>query len=148
MQTQMEIKGLEELQAKLAMYPVYHAKMVSEAVGTALLVLHEGVPPYPPKPTGSTYRRTHHLDRSLGTIGDDHNIYSIRRVGTGYQGRFGTNLKYAQYVIGPRGVQRPPFTAYWWRLESVAGKQYSKVLRVFQALADKITAFLSSRVSP
>lgn len=142
----VEVKGLKELEERFRQYPVQFQMEVSKAVGASLLVFHEKVPPYPPKPPESRYRRTHTLDRSLGTIGGPHNIYQIRKIGAmGFEGRFGTNLKYAPYVIGPPGTQREPFSSYWWRLDQVPDKAQSKILEIFQKLTQRLAAFLSKK---
>ncbi len=142
----MEVRGLEELQARFEAFPLQFTVETAKAVGTSLLVLHENVPPYPPPPADSKYKRTHTLDRSLGILGNEHNIYKIRRIGSlGFEGRFGTNLKYAPYVIGPPGTQREPFSSYWWRLDQVPDKAMPKILEVFEALVRRLAAWLEGR---
>ena len=142
----MEVRGLEELQQRFQQFPIKYTTEVAKAVGTSLLVLHENVPPYPPKPPESRYVRTNTLGRSLGILGDTHNIYKIRRVGgMDFEGRFGTNLKYAPYVIGPPGTQREPFSSYWWRLDQVPEKAKPKIMEVFQGLVQRLAAFLEGR---
>jgi hypothetical protein len=148
----LEVRGLEELQKQFTAYPLAYNKVMAVATATGLLVLLENVPPYPPKPEGSRYDRKGTLGRSLGAgeltggrMGGTPDIFKVRRIGIGHEGKMGSNLKYAADVIGSRGQQKAPFTAYWWRLEQVIGPSFGKILRIYQKAADKLAAFLEGK---
>ena len=140
----VEVHGLEELQAKMQAYPQKYAEIMAKTMVTGLLVLQENVPPYPPKPATSTYERTGTLGRSIGLVGGSSGIFTVRRVGGyNFEGRFGTNLKYAPRVIGDN--QSYPFSAYWWKLSTTIGKSFKKLMEVYNAAAAEMARFLEGK---
>jgi hypothetical protein len=146
----LEVRGLTELQKQFTAYPLAYNKIMAVATATGLLVLIENVPPYPPKPEGSRYRRTGTLGRSIGSSmsggkAGTSDIFTVKKIGIGHEGKIGTRLKYAADVIGSRGQQKAPFSAYWWSLEQVIGPSFGKILRIYQKAADKLAAFLEGK---
>jgi len=147
----IETRGLEELQQRFKMYPVRWAQTMSTTMAAVLLTLQEKTPGYPPPPSSSNYRRTGTLGRTLGVsegggrIGQP-TIFKIRKYGGGnFEGRYGTNLNYAPYVIGSRGTQSSFFGAYWWQLDSVIGIAYQKIKSLFNTAAQELAAFLDKQ---
>jgi hypothetical protein len=146
----VEVRGLTELQKQFTAYPLAYNKVMLVTMASGLLVLLENVPPYPPKPEGSTYDRKGTLGRSIGSSmsgghSGDPDIFTVKKIGIGHEGKVGSQLKYAERVIGDKGKQQPPFTAYWWRLEQVIGPSFNKILGLFQKAADKLAAFLEGK---
>src|SRR3990167_2236690 len=103
MPTVIEVKGLNELIGQMDKYPQELRAVMYVGVEASLLVLNESVPPYPDRE--SDYDRTGTLGRTLGSsegggTAGQASIHEIRPLGSGFEGRFGTNLGYAPYVIG------------------------------------------------
>jgi hypothetical protein len=143
MPVEITVKGLAELKAKFAKAPKVYDAAEELTMRTSLLVLQESVPKYPPPPEGSSYRRTLTLGRSLG-IGGEANIATVKKMGSGMrEGRFGTRVKYAQFVIGEK-TQAWMHQGRWWTMATVAGRAEAKILRLFKAMAEKLAAWLNS----
>ncbi len=110
----------------------------------SLNVLHENVPPYPPQVVPPhIYRREGMVGKTLGVsqsgskIGKP-KIYEVRKSGNQTQGRFGTNLKYAPYVIDENRqayMHRPGYKgrAGWWTMRTIAERATDKITEVWQA---------------
>lgn len=150
MSSLVEVKGLKELIARMQRYPAEMNKAMSETMQASLLTLWESVPSYPDAPDSSTYDRTGQLGRSLGSdIGGgalgEPSIYTIKNLGsTGYEGKFGTNLDYADVVIGD-GTQAQAHAGRWWTISTIANKAADKINRLWQTLGDKMAKFLEGR---
>ena len=136
--TEIEIQGLKELEGKLSKAPGDVNQAMHNAMGQSLLTLWENVPPYPPKPPESTYRRTLTLGGSLGSSagggagGGKPSVYTIKGSGTNIQGRFGTNLTYARYVIDPQRqayMHRPGYKGRqgWWTMDTIKQRAEEKI---------------------
>lgn len=144
----IEIRGLEELLARMRAYPDKLKMSMEATMRAAMLALWENVPPYPSPPSDSTYRRTGTLGRTLGSgmsggkMGAP-DVYQVRELGSGYEGRFGTNLGYAPYVIGDETQSR--HMTHWWKIRTVAERAKPKIEQVFNTLAAKLAAFLEGK---
>jgi hypothetical protein len=97
----------------------------------SMRVLWENVPPYPPKPEASKYRRTGTLGRSLGAEGAKPTVYSIKGSGANMAGTFGTNLSYAQYVIDPER-QAYMHKGRWWTMNTIKEKSLDKINKIWE----------------
>lgn len=92
------------------------------------------------------YRRTGTLGRTLGSSveggasGGKADIYEIRGLGSAIEGHFGTNLKYAPYVIGDHD-QAKIHQGRWWTLSKVKDDALPKIQRIWQYLADAMAKF-------
>jgi len=146
----IEVRGLNEVIAKMQAYPEKLQAGMKTAMDAALLVVWENVPPYPPQPSGVSYRRTGTLGRSLGSgegggkSGGEPEIYEVRALGAAsYEGRFGTNLEYARYVIGDD--DQNIHLGYWWQMKDVAARATEKVQRVFADLGRVMADWLDSQ---
>jgi hypothetical protein len=94
------------------------------------------VPPYPPPPQDSGYRRTGTLGRSLG-VGygggktGKPSIYGIKGGGRNIEGRFGTNLEYAPYVIDAQR-QAKIHKGRWWTMDTIKQKAEAKIKKIWE----------------
>lgn len=148
MTTQIEVRGLKELQARMKQFPEQLNAAQEKTMEASLLTLWENVPPYPRISFNSSYRRTGTLGRSLGSSegggkGGKPSIYETKKLGSGYEGRFGTDLSYAQYVIGD--TTQAAHMGYWWQMKDIAAKAETKIVRLWQTLADKLAKFLDGK---
>jgi hypothetical protein len=64
-------------------------------------------------------------------------------MGSGYEGRFGTNLEYAPYVIGDDTQAR--HMGHWWKISTVATKAAGKIESLFKTLGDNLASFLDGK---
>lgn len=148
-QTLIETHGLDELITRMKKYPVEMAKGMATTMTATLIALWENVPAYPPPPPDSTYDRTGTLGRSLGsdigggTGGGEPSIFVVRKLGEGFEGRFGTALEYAPYVIGDD--TQAAHNSHWWNLRHVANRASEKINRLWQTLGEKMAAFLEGK---
>jgi hypothetical protein len=145
----MEVHGLEEIQRDMQQYPKEMEAAMRATTEAALLVIWGNVPPYPPAPEGSTYRRTGTLGRSLGGgvdggKGGQPDILEVKKLGAGLEGRFGTRLGYAPVVIGEE-QQAEMHQGRWWTLAKVAESSVEKINLLYQKMADKLVAFLERK---
>ena len=150
MTTQIEVKGLQPLIARMQKYPKELQKVMEITTKAALLVFWENVPPYPEKTERGSYDRTGTLGRSLG-VGEgggkagEPSIFTVKPIGTsGYEGKFGTNLGYAPYVIGD-GTQAKVHQGRWWTMKTIAEKSAAKIAKVFNTAGEKLAAFLAGK---
>jgi len=142
---ELEVTGLDEAINKMSSYPDKFHKEMYRNMQASLDVLNENVLPYPPKPETSKYRRTGTLGKSLGSgmsggkTGAKPTVYGVSQsMGSGsYEGRFGTNLSYAKYVIDPK-QQAYMHQGRWWTLDNVKENAKSKILKIWQDMVNFI----------
>ena len=147
--TLIETHGLDELIARMKKYPLELAKGMAVTMAASLIALWESVPAYPEPPADSKYDRTGTLGRSLGSgfsggAEGEPSIYTIRKLGEGYEGKFGTSLEYAPHVIGD-DTQAAVHSGRWWNMRFVANKASEKINRLWQALGNKLASFLEGK---
>lgn len=110
---------------------------VQEAVKRALerttLYLLGQLPAYPPPPTGSKYRRTGTLGRSLTT--------EVVQEGSAYTGYIGSKIEYSPWVISDvevsvdgvtAGPQAKVHAKRWWTLQGEIDKDLPDVADFFE----------------
>ena len=114
----INIEGLQELIQKFDKLPNEVQQMMYKTMEESLRVAQEKTPGYPPKPSGSNYTRTGNLGKSLGQRGDKPTVYSIKGSGGNIEGRYGTDLSYAKYVIDPQR-QAYMHKGWWWTMDVV-----------------------------
>jgi len=142
----IEVRGLDEIIQRMEKYPTELKEGMEATMDASLLVLWESVPAYPQRPQDSSYRRTGTLGRTLGSsinggrIGSEPEIYTVQQLGSGYEGRFGTNLEYAPYVIGDGTQSR--YHYMWWTMSTIAQRATAKITRLWNKLGEKMVAFL------
>lgn len=151
MSQEFQVKGLTELLQKMTAFPVELTKAAAITMTASLNTLWENVPPYPQQDPQAKYRRRGKLGKSLGSdegggaSGGNPSIYSIRKLGEGnFEGKFGTNLEYAHYVIG-EGTQAGMHSSNWWTIKTVAERAAEKVERLWEALGEELAQLLESK---
>jgi hypothetical protein len=122
---------------------IVHDELV-RAMNRGLDRLLEGVKPYPPPPTGSRYHRRYWLGKSLTVRGDPKGIRTVRDIPGGVEGRWGTKVEYARWVIG-EGTQAWMHKGRWWTLQGEAQRLFPKVKAEFDAAGERITKRLDGR---
>lgn len=108
-------------------------------VQKALLYVHSTVPPYPPPPATSSYRRTGTLGRSITTMGSASGPALSRVEGAGSHviGYVGSGVAYAPYVIDRDRQAR--WMKHWWTLQDVVERARPGVLRIIEDAISKLT---------
>jgi len=142
----LETRGLNEWNEQLKKLPEKFKEIGELGMKASLLALWENVPSYPEPPAASTYRRTGTLGRSLGSsesggkASGEPSIYETREMGAGMiEGRFGTNLEYAPYVIGEEQARH---MAHWWKLSVVVTRAAKKITDIWNGLMGTIAEWL------
>ena len=150
MTPQIEIRGLRELFARMSAFPMQLSRAVKKTMEASLLHVQGSVPPYPQAPEGVNARgRTGLLGRTLGRGMSGGNIgraaiHEIKMGAGGFsEGRFGTNVEYAEKVIGE--TQQSPWSGYWWNILQVAEKARPGVIKLFHAMGDELAKWLDRK---
>jgi hypothetical protein len=145
----IEIRGLDELMQRMRQFPQKLNASIKTTMQAALLTLWENVPPYPPPPDDSTYVRTGTLGRTLGSAegggkgSGQPDVYEVRELGAAWEGRFGTNLEYAPYVIGDDTQAK--HMGHWWKISVIKERAEEKINRLFEILGEKLAEFLEGK---
>ncbi len=112
--------GAHELAARwqhvMSQFPSEAQSVMNEAI----LYVHSTVPAYPAPPSGSHYRRTGTLGRSITT--------DVRPLGGDVVGVIGSNVIYAPYVIDANR-QAHMHAGRWWTLQAVIKKALPQVMQ-------------------
>lgn len=145
----VEVRGLDELLRQMKNFP-HKLRQISEVgMWSSLNTLWEKVPSYPAPPSDSTYRRTGTLGRTLGSseaggrTSGEPSVFTVKRLGaTEMEGRFGTNLNYAEYVIGDNQARH---MGHWWKLSGVASIAQGKINKIWEGVAQKMVDFLNQK---
>lgn len=145
----ISVKGLSELIARMRTAPSKMAIFVQDAMKTSLNELGENVPPYPPERMGQKYMRTESLGRSMGSgFGGGRqgapDIFEVTTNGNSVEGRYGSRLGYAEYVIG-EGRQAWMHKGRWWTVRNILNKSMGAILGIWSKVADRIAAYLGGR---
>lgn len=141
-QPTIEIEGIDELIKKYDKMPKNINDKMNKTMEASLRALNSKVPGYPPQRENMVrpYKRTGTLGRSIGVGGAKPTVYSITGSGGNIQGRFGTDLSYAKYVIDEK-QQAYMHKNWWWTLDFVARRSKDTIVslwnRVIQALLNK-----------
>lgn len=101
----------------------------------ALLYFHANLAPYPPKPAGSTYRRTMTLWRTITTL-QGRAPDALSRVERRAFGEIvaiaGTRLNYAPFVIDEKRQSRAQKSNRWWTLQSEVKRMASGIRDMYR----------------
>lgn len=149
MTQQFEIKGLDELIRDMTAYPVELGKIVVTSMNASLVALWSKVPPYPQQDATSNYRRTGTLGRSLGSSPQggaqgNPSVFNVKSLGSGnVEGVFGTNLDYADYVIGEN--QAGMHSSNWWNIKLIAERAADKIADIWEKCGALLAAFLEGK---
>jgi hypothetical protein len=147
----MTIRGLDEIQRKMERFPGKFQRAARTTMEAALLFIWSKVPSYPAPPSGSDYVRTGQLGRSLGSSAGggqtgEPDIYEVKSEGGFTTGRFGTNLGYAQYVIGDREIEQAQHMSHWWTIpQTLRNIATMGIEKLFRAMGEELTAWLNSK---
>lgn len=147
----IEIHGLDELMKRMAAFPEKMAEVTRATMEAAILAVWGEVPPYPAPPENSTYDRTGTLGRTLGSGSgggkgsNQPSIYEVHEIGSaGFEGRFGTNLDYAPFVIGDE-TQAGIHQGRWWVMKDLATKAHDKVVGLFNKMGSVLAGWLEGQ---
>ena len=137
------------LQKRMATFPQMLNKEMGDGMNRSLIILNENVPPYAPKRPNQKYVRTERLGRSLGSGFSGGrlafpDIFEVRKIGQGVEGRFGTRLFYAEKVIG-EGTQGDLFVGRWWTIKKVADNSREKIIALWNGIMNRLAAFLDGK---
>ena len=149
MPQEIKVDGLDELIADMTAYPVELTKITAQSMTASLIALWEKVPPYPQQDASSNYRRTGTLGRSLGSseqggASGNPSIFNVKQLGVGnVEGVFGTNLNYADYVIGEN--QAGMHSSNWWNIRTIAERAADKIEKIWQQCGDLLAALLEGK---
>lgn len=134
-----------DLFERMEKYPLILKSHLRTTMRNSMYVVHSSVPSYPAPPASSTYRRTGTLGRSLiiGNMGAG-NILEIKDTGIGIEGRFGTRLHYAQYVIGET-TQAWMHRGRWWTMADLRQRAEPKVQKLFNRMGEALVKWLASK---
>jgi len=133
---EVEIRGLEELQRKARRMGTDMGPTMSRTMDRAVKYVHSTVPPYPPAPPESRYRRTGLLGRSITT--------EVRALGGTTVGVIGTNVAYAPDVISSEPANGAGPQAWyhkrtgWYTLQDVVAKAERQIIAIFEAALDRL----------
>ena len=133
---EVEIRGLEELQRKARRMGTDMGPTMSRTMDRAVKYVHSTVPPYPPAPPESRYRRTGLLGRSITT--------EVRSLGSATVGVIGTNVAYAPDVISSEPANGAGPQAWyhkrtgWYTLQDVVAKAERQIIAIFEAALDRL----------
>ncbi len=144
--TEIRIVGLEEAIKRFRGTAKELQDGMNKTMRDSLDVLHENVPRYPPQVVPpSVYRRrvSGGLAGSLGSgegggkVGKP-DIKQVSKSGNQTQGRFGSTIKYAPYVIDDNRqayMHRPGYKGRtgWWTMKTIADKATDKITEVWKA---------------
>lgn len=141
-----------DLFQRMERYPKQLDKEMEDTMNDAMILIQGSVPPYPPRNENSN--RTGSLGRTIGSqvVGatsskrwdtPEDKVRTVKRLGSGkYEARFGTRLFYAPKVIGSE-TQSPLFKALgWWTMRDVKNKAEPGIVKLFNAMADRLVKFL------
>jgi len=162
MTVRMEIKGLAELQRKLASFPSVYRRHARSAMERSVALLQHDLAEYPAQIRG---RKAHFVSdkqrkaffamlragkitvpyRRTGTLGRRWTTRVTER-GSVIEGRVGNNTAYAPLAQGPEGVQSREMAARRWpRVDAVLKKNRGIIERYFRDAAAAMARDLSGR---
>lgn len=140
----IEIKGDKELLARMQKFPRELEVVQKETMTASLLTLWENVPPYPevdnPVRDG-TLGKTLGVSMQGSKLGKP-SVYEVKKLGGGFEGRFGTNLEYAEYVIGEKQAW---FHYRWWLMENIKKAAEEKIIRLWNTAMEKLARFIDGK---
>lgn len=147
----VSIGGLKELAGRMLNWSrTEKHRMYAQAMKDSLEAIGDAVPPYPAPPMGSKYIRTEKLGKSMGSgfgggrMGQP-DIYEIRATGGAVEGKYGSNLGYAEYVIGDPPDQAEVHAGRWWTVGKLRDRAMDKISGIWNALGERIAAYINGR---
>lgn len=122
---------------------IVHDELV-RAMGRGMDRLMEGVQKYPQALPTSRYHRRYWLGKSLTTRTDPNSRTRVSDIPGGVEGRWGTKLSYARWVVD-EGRQAWMHRGRWWTLQGESQRLFPKVAQEFQQAANRIAQRLDGR---
>ena len=143
----VSISGINELIGRMRGVPSWLPTWLSDTMTRSLRALQEAVPPYPPPPMGSKYVRTEKLGRSLGSgfgggASGTPDIFEVTMSGGATEGRYGSRLGYAEYVVG-EGTQAEVHAGIWWTVRTILNNALKVIEALWSALGERIAAYIN-----
>lgn len=132
----IRLRGQERVARRLARGERL-GRELEPAMKAAVLYTQGQVPGYPPPPSGSTYRRTGTLGRSVTSQSAPGALSRVETLGSGVVGYIGTSIRYAPYVID-RNRQAWMHRGRWWLLQDVVERAVDGIRRVLEREIDRI----------
>ena len=145
----IQIKGFQELSKRFASAPNVFKGRLKATMLASLYVIWQNVPAYPPQSQDSTYARTGLLGKSFGVdmSGDQSggaDIFEVKELSGYITGAFGSNLHYAQYVVGEN--QKSIFGRLgWWNISGLAKASRAGIQELFRILEEGLRDYLEGR---
>lgn len=122
------IHGLDKLLAKFSKLENLRPELRKTTDKATKFVWGE-IPPYPPTPASSTYRRTGSLGRAM---------YSeVKEIGNDVAGVIGNNMTYAPWIVSAtelgdgRGPQAKIHEPRWYTLQGVVQRAKNGVIQIY-----------------
>lgn len=139
----VRIDGLEELLRRFDQHDEVVRRELRRAMTRAVLGEIGRMPSYPPQVPGTSYIRTHYLERSLNAmVGQAPAAASaVEGQGDTIRGIVGTNVVYAPFVIGQN--QSRVHRGRWWRLEASVLSHKAQIEAEFEDAAERIVEALA-----
>jgi len=141
---EIKVEGLQEIVHQMQAFPRTLNREIQQTMRQSLDVLQEKVPDYPPKPANSTYDRTFLLWNSLTVSDHQLHVSKVEKLGGMHQATFGSNVKYAPYVISDE-MQAEVHQGWWWTMSVIVDRALSKIQQVFEKLAERLANFLEGQ---
>ena len=145
----VSVQGLSELIGRLKTAPSKMGIYMNEAMKETLRALQENVPAYPPERMGQKYIRTERLGQSMGSgfgggaMGKP-DIFEVTMSGGAIEGKFGTRVGYAEYVIG-EGTQAWMHTGRWWTVKTILNNTMKLINSIWQRVGTMIAAYVNGK---
>ena len=138
---EIKVEGLKEIIEKMSKFPDILHREATKTMEATLRTLQANIPAYPPQRPTTNYARTGTLGRSVGLGGGKPDIFKVAGTGGDVIGEFGSNLYYAQYVIGER---QPWWTKHWWQLKrDVPTRAMPQINKLWEDLVRDLADFLN-----
>lgn len=130
---QIDVKNIERFDAlAAAVSPTELRTVLYYGLQRGMYIIHQNLPPYPPAPERSTYRRTGLLGRSI--------TVETRATPEGAESEIGTNVPYGPYVIGDDTMQAWMHKGRWWQLPD-------QVFKNIESVTEEISQSIERRIS-
>ena len=132
------------LSKRMAQFPQEFDAIGRDTMEASLIIIHENIPPYPDVPNpvrDGTLGRTLGSSMQGGKVGKP-DIYENKKLGSYFEGRFGTKKDYAEYVVGEK---QSWFHYRWWLLKNIAKESEKRIVEKWNLAADKMARFLDGK---
>ena len=146
MPTRIEIRiNPPDLFNRMAKYPDKLKEEMRGTMNQALLHVQGSIPAYPPQNPNSTYARTLTLGRTIGLSGKP-DVKTIKTSSKGVEGRIGTRLYYAPFVIGDQTQSKKvKQSADWWTISTIVERATPGVIKLFDAMSERLVKWLAGK---